>query len=183
MTIIVGVVDAKTGEVHIAADTMASDGWNGQLRVDKKVFVAHGIGYGFTSSYRMGQILQYHSEEVVDELRQTDTFGYVVKCLVPMWRRILTEHGFTKVEMGRESFGTFVVGIDGHVFTIDNDFQVGERVDGFAAVGCGCEYAMGSLFSSGAIGLSLAQEAVEAAKYYSTGCGGDTVWITVGGKQ
>jgi 20S proteasome alpha/beta subunit len=63
MTIIVGY-KTDTG-VWLAADSAGSAGWNRSYRVDKKIFIAHGIGYGYTSSYRMGQILQYHSEEVI----------------------------------------------------------------------------------------------------------------------
>lgn len=178
MTIVVGVVEG--GKVTLAADTQGSAGWDKTYRKDKKVFKAHGILYGFTSSYRMGQILQYHTEEVLASDRDKDTHAYVVKHLVPMWRRVLSANGFAKKKDGEDQAGVFLVGIDGRLFRIDNDFQVGESVKPYEAVGCGESYALGAMFAlyGASSTLDLATNAVETAMEFSNGCGGSIDVIT-----
>ena len=64
MTVIVGYVDEENGKVYIGSDSQGVSGDHTINRADPKVFISHGITYGFTSSYRMGQILRFHSEEV-----------------------------------------------------------------------------------------------------------------------
>lgn len=172
MTVIVGL-EYDEG-VLIAADTQGSNGHIGLERDDTKTFTAHGISYGFTSSYRMGQILKYHTEEVLSPLRETDLFGYVVSCLVPMYRRVLGEHGFKKNNSGEETGGTFLIGIDGKLFSIEDDFQVEHTVSGYNAVGCGYQLALGSMHSTENL-MSPHDRvtfAVQAAIKFSTGCGG-----------
>ena len=76
MTMIVAV--KHQGEVYLGCDSLGSSGTDGRFRKDPKIFMAHGIGYGFTSSYRMGQILKHHTVEILDNVRESDTYAYVV---------------------------------------------------------------------------------------------------------
>lgn len=179
MTIVVGVVDKKG--VWLAADSKGVSGWDQANRRDKKIFIKHGIGYGFTSSYRMGQILQYHSEDIKSDLRKEDAHAYVVSCLVPMWRKILQENGYTQINSNREETGTFLVVVDGKLFAVHSDMQVAERVDGFDAVGCGDSYALGAIYAApqNMDNYELAKIGVKAACYFSAGCGGrvDTLFV------
>jgi ATP-dependent protease HslVU (ClpYQ) peptidase subunit len=178
MTIVVAARD-KDG-VKIGADQLGVAGLDKRVRKDPKVFVRHGIKYGFTSSYRMGQILRYHSEEVLSNIRDQDCYGYVVEHLVPMWRRVLGQHGFKRTDRGEELGGFFLVVIDGRIFQIEPDFQVGEAAEDYDAVGCGASYALGCLYALRNIEASaddMIKSAIEAAKNYSAGCGGDPVII------
>lgn len=173
MTIIVAAkgVDGT----FIGADKIASKGWDSRARVDKKVFLAHGIKYGFTSSYRMGQILQFHSIDCgEDELMYSDPFAYTVKYLVPMWRKVLSEHKFSRNVEGEDIGGEFIVVVSGEIFIIESDFQVRHVAEGYAACGCGENYALGCLFN---LDQSTPPEhkiklAIETATYFSNGCGG-----------
>ena len=179
MTVIVGL--KHKGSVYLGCDSQGSSGWNKRNREDSKIFTAHGIGYGFTSSYRMGQIIKYHAEEALHKGRETDVYGYVVKCLVPMYRDILGKHGYKQTIHGEESGGTFLIAIDGHLFCIHGDFQVAEVVDDYDSVGCGESYALGSLFSyTNTDPEKRINKAIDAAKHFSNGCGGETKIIKVG---
>jgi ATP-dependent protease HslVU (ClpYQ) peptidase subunit len=180
MTIIVGI--QSEGKVWIGGDSQGSAGWEKTQRADEKVFVAHGIAYGFTTSYRMGQILRYHAEEVLSTCRKDDTMRYVVTCLVPMWRRILTENGFTKTTNGREETGQFLIGVDGQLFSIEADMQVGKPALPYAACGCGFAYALGALHTMTRSGMfldssefkanTMIKNAIGTAIEFSNGCGG-----------
>lgn len=175
MTIVVGL--KHEDGVILGADSQGSSGWHSRFRLDEKVFTAHGIGYGFTSSYRMGQILRYHTYEVLNNLRESDPFGYVVSCLVPMYRSVLKEHGYVQTENGKDSGGTFLLAFDGNLFGIQGDFQVEEVCEGYDAVGCGFAYALGSLKTTEEYDIppeDRVRQAIETSCYFSNGCGGET---------
>ncbi|XVV11230.1 hypothetical protein ACQP2X_41330 [Actinoplanes sp. CA-131856] len=57
MTCIVGITDGTT--VTIGGDSAGSDGWHVAVRSDSKVFQVGPYLMGFTTSYRMGQLLRY----------------------------------------------------------------------------------------------------------------------------
>lgn len=180
MTIVVGI--EHEGSVYLGCDSQGSAGWEKIDRKDPKVFTAHGIGYGFTSSYRMGQILRFHSTEVLSSIRKSDPYRYVVTCLVPMYREILGEHGYKTTKDGEERGGTFLIAVDGHLYTIENDFQVSESSADYAAVGCGFAYALGHLYATQ---INVAPEdrllqSIAAAVNFSNGCGGKTIVLRVG---
>ena len=171
MTIIVGY--KHEGNVYLGGDSQGSAGYDSVVRLDEKVFVAHSIAYGFTSSYRMGQILRYHSKKIVHTDRTNDLPAYIVKRLVPMWRKIMAKNGVLYTDGGEETGGNFLVGIDGRLFNIDSDFQVGESKNGYDAVGCGFSYSLGYLYSNpDSTPKKVVKKAIKAAIKFSAGCGG-----------
>lgn len=183
MTCVVGY--ENNGEVYIGADSQGSSGWDKTDRADHKVFISHGILYGFTSSYRMGQILKYHSTRLFSPIREKDPFGYVVTCLVPMWRAILKEHGFTSIENNTETGGSWLLGVDENLFTIESDFQVSKSKHCYSAVGCGARYALGALAamedSVTDTPRSKITKAINTSMKFSNGVGGDIKILSLGG--
>jgi ATP-dependent protease HslVU (ClpYQ) peptidase subunit len=178
MTIIVGYKDKKNKKVIIGGDTNATGGWHTSRRLDGKTFTVHGISYGFTSSYRMGQIIKYHMPELLSTIRKKDPFNYVVSVLVPEYRRLLKAHGYNgEYDSHNDVSGRFIIAIDGNLFAIDNDFQVIEPRDDYFAVGCGSEYALGSLYQTSTDKDTSIKDkvikALDCACYFSAGCGGE----------
>jgi ATP-dependent protease HslVU (ClpYQ) peptidase subunit len=146
MTCIVGL--AAAGKVFIGADSAGLAGLDMAVRADRKVFRNGEFIIGFTSSFRMGQLLavklappKYHPD--------VEPWRYMVEDFVEAVRRCLREGGFSKKADEVESGGHFLVGFRGRVFHIESDFQVGERVEGFDATGCGESFALGSLLETG----------------------------------
>jgi len=43
------------------------------------------------------------------------------------------------MDKGQEAGGTFLVGYRGRLFRVDSDYQVGESVNNYCAVGCGAD--------------------------------------------
>jgi hypothetical protein len=155
MTIIVGYCDFHTGKVYIGGDSAGTDGHLSQRkRLDKKVFKkkvkvenkeAENMLFGYTSSFRMGQLLRYKlelptaPEKMEDDEYMTSLFiDSVIKCL--------KVGGYVAKQDGRISGGTFLVGWRGKLYCIEGDFQVGRRKDKYDAVGCGCDIAIGCMF-------------------------------------
>jgi len=141
MTCIVGV--AEGGKAYIGADSASVAGWQVRATGLRKVFRRQQFVIGYTGSFRMGQILQHHL--TVEPQKSEPDEAYMVRTFIEAVRDCLKEHGFAEVENNVEKGGTFLVGYNGIVYDIDSDFQVNHFADGFTAVGCGNEYALGAL--------------------------------------
>lgn len=170
MTCIVGLVDQ--GIVYVGGDSAGVSGLSLRIRADEKVFTKGEFVMGFTSSFRMGQLLRfklnipYHKPEI-------DTYEYMVTEFVEAARKCFKDGGFSRTNEGEESGGTFLVGYRGELFVISDDFQVGRTMESFDAVGCGHDIAKGSLFTSGRLSEIKPEkrifEALEAAEMFSAG--------------
>jgi ATP-dependent protease HslVU (ClpYQ) peptidase subunit len=167
MTCIVGI--AHKGRVYLGGDSAGVSGLDLTVRADEKVFRHGEFAVGFTSSFRMGQILRYVFTP--PEIRHDeDLMSYMVKRFIPEVRTVLKDEGYAHIENNREHGGFFLVGVRGRLFEIESDFQVGEATSGVAAVGCGYAYALGSMFAqSKAAPETRLQNALEAAANFSAG--------------
>lgn len=130
-------------KVYMGCDSAASSGWNNRPTVLPKVFQVGDFLIGYTSSFRMGQLLQYHLK--VREREEESSMRYMVTGFVPAMRECLKEGGYAKVENNQEEIGFFLVGYQGRVYTIADDMQVNRYQDGMSAVGCGANYALATL--------------------------------------
>ena len=150
MTCIVGIADG--GAVWIGGDSAGVDErFNLVIRSDPKVFRVGEIVMGFTTSFRMGQLLRYRlkAPEIPPEM---DVAEYMATVFIDAVRECLKDGGFAEKTADRERGGTFLVGIRGRLFKIEDDYQVGESVRGFEACGGGDQVALGSLFTTRSIG-------------------------------
>lgn len=167
MTCIVGIV--HKGQVYMGADSAGANHRNITTRADKKIFKNGDFLIGFTSSFRMGQLLQYdfspphHHSDV-------DIEKYMVKDFIKTVRECFRDGGFMTYHEHQEVGGKFLVGYKGRLFKIDSDFQVAEATRGFDATGCGEEYALGSVYSTEKMEPEKRiRLALEAAEEYSLG--------------
>lgn len=171
MTCIVGI--AHEGKVILGADSAGTGGYDQRIRRDRKVFKNGELIFGFTSSFRMGQLLQFAlTPPPINEGQEA--YDYAVKALVPAIRDTLRSGGFMTTTDGRESGGVFLVGFRGRLFYIDSDFQVGEGVEPYEAVGCGENYAMGAMHALGSDVAPMVrlQAGLDAAAKFSAGVAG-----------
>lgn len=168
MTCIVGLVDQ--GKVYIGGDSLAVAGLDSAVRKDKKVFRNGAFIMGFTTSYRMGQLLQYKFQSSRKLELNEDPMAYMVNIFVEDVRKCLEAGGFNKKKDGQDEAGTFLVGFAGRLFRIDSDYQVGESDDGFDSCGCGFPYALGSFYTTLHLtGEERILKALEAAEHFSAG--------------
>lgn len=171
MTCIVGV--AHGGAVIIGGDSAGVAGWSLTVRKDAKVFRRGPMAFGFTTSFRMGQILRY-SLKVPDHPDGMAEDEYMATRFVDAVRESLKDGGYASKDNEREEGGHFLVGYRGRVFHVGGDYQVGESVHGFAAVGCGEDIALGSLWQSRGYAdpHQRAADALAAAEQFSAGVRG-----------
>ena len=143
MTCIVGLV--HDGDVFIGGDSAGSnDAFDMMIRADEKVFKKDGMVFGFTSSFRMGQILRYSFIPPSQAVGQGD-YEYLCGPWIDSLIDCLKEKGYASVANNNVTGGTFLVGFNGSLYRIDDDFQVGMRVDHYDSVGCGGRYAIGAM--------------------------------------
>jgi hypothetical protein len=121
--------------------------WSLTVRADEKVFQRGPFLMGFTTSFRMGQLLRY-ALDVPKQPDDQDTYEFMVTAFVDAVRKSLKDGGLAKKDNEVETGGTFLVGYRGRLFYIGTDYQVGEPVDGFDAVGAGHEIACGALYAT-----------------------------------
>lgn len=182
MTCIVGLVD--NGRVCIGGDSAGVSGIDLIIRADKKVFRSGDFVFGFTSSFRMGQLLRYSfvppkhiSDKSIDEYMVTDFVDAVRECL--------KKGGYATKQNDVETAGTFLVGYKGKLFCIEDDYQVGESSDDYYTCGCGYLIANGSLFATSKERLPTIKPedrilvALRAAENHSAGVRGPFTIVSV----
>ncbi len=176
MTCIVGLVE--DGKVYIGGDSAGVGGLCLTVRADPKVFKVGEALIGYTSSFRMGQILRYKLK--LPKVNGDDLYRYMVTDFVDEVRTVLKENGYSTVKDNVEIGGTFLVGLRGRLFNVCSDYQVGENRLPFDAVGCGQDPALGSLFSTQQVDMTPKQRirlALESAEAFSAGVRGPFVII------
>lgn len=172
MTCIAGVVE--NGIVYIGGDSAGVANYDLTVRADSKVFINGHFIMGFTSSFRMGQLLRY-SFIPPDYDPRVEVDKYMVTTFIDAVRKCLKDGGYATTIDGEESAGTFLVGFNGRLFIIDSDYQVGESIDSFCSVGCGAPYAVGSLSSTSGKPEERIRKALETAERFNAGVRGPFV--------
>jgi hypothetical protein len=166
MTCVVGLV--HEGTVYIGADSAGVSGLDLVVRSDPKVFANGEFLIGYTTSFRMGQLLRFNLTPPAHP-RGMDAYEFMVRHFVPAVRDCLKEGGFAAKHDEAERGGTFLVGYQGELFVIEPDYQVGTMVDHIFAVGCGAQIALGALTVSSGEPVQRIRRALEAAGKWSAG--------------
>ncbi|MEU1307866.1 hypothetical protein ABZ419_03065 [Streptomyces cinnamoneus] len=163
---IVGLVEED--RVHIGGDSAGISGCRLTVRKDPKVFRNGPYALGFCGSFRMGQLL-HHAFKAPNPKGDLDAF--MTTRFVNKLRTCLKEAGWARKESEQEKGGTFLVGVHGRLFIVYGDYQVAEPADGYAAVGCGNEFALGALHATATVNLAPRERltvALAAASHHST---------------
>ncbi len=165
MTCIIGL--QEDGIAYIGADSASSNEWETRRTAIRKVFKCGEYIIGYTTSFRMGQILQHNiNYPVCDE----PTEEFMVKEFVEIVRKGLKDFGYSKIESNEETGGQFIVGVKGKIFEIGSDYQVGHTLDGLTAVGCGWMFALGAMKANEMeIPIRRIMKSLEVAEYFSGG--------------
>lgn len=172
MTAIAAIVE--NDHVWMGGDSAGVAGLSLSLRSDPKVFRNGEFLLGYTSSFRMGQLLEYHFSPSVPHEGEVG-MAYMVRTFVPAIRELFKSHGYLQTDKGREEAGQFLVGWRGELYSIDIDFQVGRQQMPFFACGCGAELVLGSLYSTAEYEIDPAERidlALRAAEAFSVGVRG-----------
>lgn len=142
MTCIVGFIE--NGSVTIGGDSAGVSGLDMHIRKDPKVFIKDDMIFGFTSSFRMGQILEYCFNIPVHDQKKND-FSYLCSDFIDALLDCFKTKGYATINNNSVSAGSFLLGYKGNLYNIQDDFQVEQLTARYNAIGCGVNYALGAM--------------------------------------
>jgi ATP-dependent protease HslVU (ClpYQ) peptidase subunit len=143
MTCIVAL--QKNNKVYIGGDSAGSAGGYVAIRNDPKVFKVGNYVFGFTHSFRMGQLLMTSWKPPVRTRSDSSDYKFLCTKFINSVRKCFYQGGFLHKPGDREEGGCFFVGYNGHLYMVDADFQVGIPHHGFDSIGCGRDFALGTM--------------------------------------
>ncbi len=152
MTCIVAI--AQNGIVYMGSDHAASDDKSGWIlsRKEPKCFKVGQYAVAFTDSFRMGQILQYswNPPKYTPTKTNSGLDKFMRTKFVDSVKQAFKEGGYGSIgsSSDEDTGGIFIVGVCGRIFTIDEDFHVGENVVNYMAEGSGGQIALGALHAT-----------------------------------
>jgi len=169
MTCIIGW--AEKDNVWIGGDSAGVAGYFLQSRADEKVFKKGEFVFGFTTSFRMGQLIRYklgipkpEEGQDKDDYLHVKFLDEVMKCF--------KDNQYGKTKDGEFHGGTFLFGFRGQLYQVESDFQIAKVPYCFDSVGCGSELALGCLYGTKKYDLTPVQRiklALETAQEFSAG--------------
>lgn len=185
MTCIIAAKDPISKEICLAGDSAGISNYDISLRKDSKIFMNGGLFFGFTDSFRMGQLLKYelqvpdskpslkdfeeqYGESAIDVLEKK-THRWMCGPFIRSVRECFDKHGFMKVYDSREFGGQFIVICNNSIFTIWSNFQVGYEYRPVSAIGCGAKYAIGAYMASSGDIKNRIENAVKISSECSCG--------------
>lgn len=141
MTCIVGLVVGD--QMWIGGDSISIEQVSQacSTRLDAKVICKNNILIGFCGSFRMWQILRYHTS--LPKPPKTSILKWMCTEFVPILQESFSEHKYKMLDDD-----SFLVGVGGKFYTISSDFQVEAAEKDFEALGIGKDLAKGALFAS-----------------------------------
>ena len=178
MTCIAGLV--HDGAVWLGGDSAGCSSWDLTVRADPKVFVSGSYVMGFTTSFRMGQLLRYAFTPPEPDYVH-DLHRFMCTAFTDSLRQCLKDGGWAEKDKDREAGGVFLVGTHGRLFSVEADYQVAEAADPFMAVGCGADAALGALHATAGRGMKpdkRLEAALAAAERFSNGVRGPYVFVS-----
>lgn len=118
-------------------------------RLDPKLFHNGPYLIGFTTSFRMGQILAYTDvlpEAPSKNSTRMELHRFMCTTFIDAVKAAFEQGGYEikHNESGQTLGGDFIVALHGNIFVIESDFQVNMPAYDYYALGIGQHYAMGA---------------------------------------
>lgn len=169
MTCIVGYIENEN-KVWIGGDSAAVSGVDRVPRLDSKVFKIGNFLIGCAGSFRAMQVVRFQFKPPKQKPKQ-DLFEYMCTDFVYELKSKMRETGLIlmKDEL-HEHESRFLVATKGRLFDIDFDFQVGENIERWNAVGQPESYVMGAMKAMDGMSITpkeKIQKCLSIASHYS----------------
>lgn len=135
MTCIVAM-ECQDGNAIIAGDYCASNGFTYYAVEQPKIFRHSGMIFGYTSTFRFGQIIEHSLDDnrLYPPEDASKTYEWLVRVFIPKLKTTLSKEDYS-------SGGNAIVVVNGQVWEIQNDFSVIRNSAGIASVGSGVYHA------------------------------------------
>jgi ATP-dependent protease HslVU (ClpYQ) peptidase subunit len=138
---------------------------------------------GYTSSYRMGQLLE-HSLIIPERETNQSIENYMYVDFINAVRELLKNNGQMQVDRNVQTIGFFLIVTEGLIFQMQDDLSLLEAADGFDACGSGESYARAALHllkNQGKLSpKEMLTEAIDIAAQYVSSVGGEVKYLSDG---
>lgn len=150
MTIIVGFCDKARQTVYIGGDACSSTHSRRHRMSESKVFRNGRFLIGSAGSHRNAQILEHVAIMPVQDASDPNDMRFLVGQVIPAVQKALHDGGAQEIDKDvRRQDANWLLGYRARLYEVYGDYQVRAVQDDFVAVGCGEEYALGSMHSTG----------------------------------
>jgi len=166
---------AQDGNVWMGGDSLEVCGWSQGRNNAEKVYIRNKMIYGFTGLCRVAHFLRF-SFDRPRQYEDEDNETFLNTRFVDELAKAAKDKNIAELKDNELSLsGGFLLGYKGTLYSVDGSFYVAKCKHPFEAVGCGGEYAMGSLYQT--IGSEMTPkhrilEALKAAEEFSPGVRG-----------
>lgn len=158
MTCIVGVVDKENKCVWLGSDSLGSS-WQSEMVILNKKVVKHylnkSVAFGLAGSYRTINMLTY-DDTCFPELDFYKSQGidekYLIKTFIPNFQKLIKSG---EIDGSDYPYPHMLLAIKDKLFTIQSDFSVIEQACGYDTEGTGGMVALGSLYSTEGLDLTI----------------------------
>jgi len=177
MTAIAGV--EHKGNVWIGGDSALTDVYSDGIRIQQstapKVWVCGEFLFGDCGSVRQGQLIKhvFQPPQIPDDVENDDPSmeRYLTDEFLHALRGVLEVGGSLHSKNGVETgFGCLLIGVRGMLWRLEEDWGFYRSTLGYHAVGCGTDFALGSLHATQTTKMRPEQRvraALEAASQWS----------------
>ena len=154
MTCIVALTN-KTG-IYMGADMGSVQKDQFRVRYDRKLFERIFLDvptlFGFSGSYRMGQLLSIFNFEDFHINRAIQTNDelhlFLIAEFIPKLIKFMEANDCIEKENGTKKLsGDILMGLFNETFSIGRDFQISRYKEPYTAIGSGKKYALGAMHS------------------------------------
>lgn len=162
-------MDEKTNKMYMGGDSAGVWEHISYTRKDPKVFKKDDMLFGYCGSFRMGQLIRYKFVIPPKDLA-IDDYEYLCTTFMDDLMKCLRDNRYATLENNVLEGGTFLIGYNGVIYKVEDDFQVAIATESYQVCGCGEEFAWGALYTleSSKIASKLKiKKALEAAVKFS----------------
>ena len=140
MTCIVAI-ETSDNNVILAGDYLGSDNFTKAVFTQSKIFNHSGMMFGYTSSFRFGQILECILDDntIYPPCNPDSTYEWLIRTFIPKLKSTL------KTE--ESPCGEAIIVINSQVWQLQGDFSVLRSTLGICSVGSGSYHATASVLS------------------------------------
>lgn len=165
----------RNGVIVFGSDSLVSTSYNKYSCKNDKIFYKGKTIIGVAGSPRVGQLIQYELKDFKIKSNDQTEMEYMVKIVAQSIKTVLEENNACDPE---EFPFEVLIGYNGKLYQMFNDFQIVELDYPYQAVGSGSDIAIGSLFTSSMVDpdvdlMTMVQRGLTAASMFDKHVGGD----------
>lgn len=127
------------GNIYMGGDSIGATDYSYVTMANPKVFFRSNMVMGYTSSFRLGQILQYDFE-IPEHPDGMDDMTYLVSIFLKELMKTVEEKKYATIKDNELRGGIFLVGYNKRIYKVESLFNIIETNKNYASCGCGCDF-------------------------------------------